>query len=465
MHRRRSAERTSLYPRSKFRLTRLTLDAVDVRILRELIGDVAAQRLQTNPRRPYSMISKRLNISEDTLRLRVRRLYQSGFLRDLPLGLNPRVIGYAASFVFLSVDSERARNEVADTVRSLPGVLWIVTYSPPSVGFLLTYRTPEERDARISQIRPFARPGTLVVVDHTFPRVEGELRATDWRIVQALANAPRMQVAAVAARVGTTTRTVRRRLHRMEEGQTFYVFPDVNIDALSGPIPMSLATFYTDPEAKTRDQAKLLASFEPAYLLTVSSEPAYAAYVFLVPNLSVAERIRTFAGGTSRRAIRRPAPPCGGGKPHVGRVSRGDRPTSRQAPRRRAPSARVSGRAELLESGMPNLPTPPAPLEERVRERNHTISTGPKGFATGFLGHSLLCAAKARILAHGSTGRVPNASNGKTLSMRRGFGHDDSNVRGALFRFEPEASCSELDGIRRRESLCRGEPFRPASLR
>lgn len=270
---------------------------MDARILRELIGDVTAQRLQTNPRRPYSKISERLNISEDTVRFRVRRLYQSGFLRDLPLGLNPRAIGYAASFVFLSVDSERVRNEVADTVRRLPGVLWIVTYSPPSLGFLLTYRTREERDARISPIRPFAQPGTLVVVDHTFPAVEGELRATDWQIVQALANAPRMRISAVAARVGTTTRTVRRRLHRMVEGQTFYVFPDVNIGALSGPIPMSLATFYTDPEAKTRDQAKLLANFEPAYLLTTSSEPAYAAYVFLVPNLSVAETIRTFAGG------------------------------------------------------------------------------------------------------------------------------------------------------------------------
>jgi DNA-binding Lrp family transcriptional regulator len=272
----------------------VALDPLDIRVLRELLSDGARQRLQTNPRRPYSEVAARVGVSEDTVRNRVKKLHGEGFLRAIPVGVNPRVFGFGTSFVFFE-DASPNPAATAAAVGDGMGVLWMVQYVGPCLGILLAHRDIADRDEAVQRLRPLARPGSLVVVDHTFPDLPFELRPIDWRIVRVLTGDPRGGIAKVAEAAGVSARTVRRRLDRLVRAGALYVFPDLDVRALVGRVLVSLAVFYTDPSTKPRDQAALLDRFDASYVLTASPEPTYSAYVFLLPNLAAAEELRAFA--------------------------------------------------------------------------------------------------------------------------------------------------------------------------
>ncbi len=78
--------------------------------------------LQENGRMSYSGIARKLGVPESTVRLRIRKLQNSGIIRKFAALINPFKAGYSI-VAFIAVDVEPSRvKEAAEELSNLPEV-------------------------------------------------------------------------------------------------------------------------------------------------------------------------------------------------------------------------------------------------------------------------------------------------------------------------------------------------------
>lgn len=271
------------------------LDTLDVYILRELLGDTLQQRLQNDPRIALSQVARRLGTTEDTVRNRLMGMRRGGALRGIRMGVNPVLLGCQAWFVFFEASTEERKNDVLRTVRDLPGVLWIISYLGTSAGFLFIGRGPRTLSEALSSL-PSPSPGrSPVIVEHSTPPSSRPLTGTDRRILAPLCHDPRLAFDRVAQETKVSERTVRRRWERLVRDEALFVFPDMDLSKAEGIVMVSLAIFFTNRRAKERFEADLLPLVSSRFLMVPSREPAYAAYILALPNLSQVAELNSMA--------------------------------------------------------------------------------------------------------------------------------------------------------------------------
>ena len=81
----------------------LNPDDLDFRIIREIGG---SRPIQWNVRESYSNIARKLGVDEETVRMRVNRARESGFLPELRMMVNPLLINCREANLDLEVESE-----------------------------------------------------------------------------------------------------------------------------------------------------------------------------------------------------------------------------------------------------------------------------------------------------------------------------------------------------------------------
>jgi DNA-binding Lrp family transcriptional regulator len=95
--------------------------------------------------RPFAVIGERLQLSEDEVRARVRRVKEAGVLRQLSAIFDTRALGYMSALVAAKVDPERI-DDAAAVINEHPGVshnykrnheynLWYTLAVPPGEDF------------------------------------------------------------------------------------------------------------------------------------------------------------------------------------------------------------------------------------------------------------------------------------------------------------------------------------------
>lgn len=94
-----------------------TLDAIDRRILREL---------QNDGRRAFRDIGRQLDISEATVRWRVKRLRDARVLQILGY-VDPRALGYGSMMVLLIKVVPNAHARAIEELTSWPETTWVST--------------------------------------------------------------------------------------------------------------------------------------------------------------------------------------------------------------------------------------------------------------------------------------------------------------------------------------------------
>ena len=87
------------------------MDGLDLKIFRELAHDRARSPFQTDIRRSYATISTKLSIDEDTIRNRLDKLYQTGFLKGWRVLLNPNIVGLKISQVWVEIPPQVSKED------------------------------------------------------------------------------------------------------------------------------------------------------------------------------------------------------------------------------------------------------------------------------------------------------------------------------------------------------------------
>ncbi|HZW56029.1 MAG TPA: Lrp/AsnC family transcriptional regulator [Nitrososphaerales archaeon] len=214
----------------------LHLDDLDVKIIREL-GSPSSP--QWNLRESYANISRKLGVDEETVRLRVKRVKERGFLPAWRLMVNPNLLNLRAVTVELDVDgAEEGKEKAISQLELVDGVTKIIDFN--GKGLLVTVYSEKKDDdgellsRRIRLIESICGSQKLTMFESRFPRPDVRMRKIDWQIVGALREDARQDLEDVAVSLRVSARTVQRRLSAMREGKAVYLSGAPNVGAAGG---------------------------------------------------------------------------------------------------------------------------------------------------------------------------------------------------------------------------------------
>jgi len=202
--------------------------------------------LDTNARRPYSEMAKRLRMSKDAVQYRVERMKELGVIRGFYTVIDPSTLGYMSYRMFIKFRGATPEFEkrLVDYFVKSPYYWWVDNadgFRDLGVGCWLT-STGEFAEKKAELLGKFgqhiARLDEAVYVSfYLYPRTyleqkirdraegqmilcrgeKAEVDELDWKILGLIANDARLSSVEAAQKTGTTPATVLNRMRAMEQ--------------------------------------------------------------------------------------------------------------------------------------------------------------------------------------------------------------------------------------------------------
>ncbi len=256
-----------------------------MRIIRELGSPSSAP---WNVRVSYADISRKLGVDEETIRLRVKRARERGAFPTWQLMVNPRLLGCDAVSLELEVDAEERKAKVLSQIRLVDGVTKLHDYRGKGVQVAL-YSEPGEPLARkIQLIESICGSPKSTQWTSRFPEPSVRMTKTDWKIIKALREDTSKEPAEVAAAIGTSARTVQRRISKMREGKAVFLSGNPNVGGVVGLV-CCFVVYCPDAQHKRSVDANLRSEFRRVGHID-SSPKDYSILGLPCENLAEADR-------------------------------------------------------------------------------------------------------------------------------------------------------------------------------
>jgi DNA-binding Lrp family transcriptional regulator len=225
----------------------LNLDDLDFRIIKELGGSFPPL---WNVRESYSKVSRKLGVDEETVRLRVNRAKECGFLPVWQMMANPLLFNYHEANLNLEVREEQHKADAISKIKLVDGVLNIVDFRGKDLAVHLYYSDNDDAlAAKVSQIESICGSPKLVLWERKFPTPNIQMKQLDWRIIEAMHEDAWRDLDEVAKSLGVSSRTVQRRLSAMIEGRAVYLLRPPNADVVSG-LMCNFLVFFSNVDKK-----------------------------------------------------------------------------------------------------------------------------------------------------------------------------------------------------------------------
>ncbi|BCI51347.1 AsnC family transcriptional regulator [Mycolicibacterium litorale] len=255
------------------------LDGLDLQLI---------DHLQIDGRIPYVELARRLEVTEKTVRRRVSRLIDQGYV-TIAAVTDPSLLGFGSmALALVTVDGSRSPVELADELAQLPETDYVtVTTGPFAVQVELICTDPRElHDVAFGKIR--TTPGVAAVEllpylrlhyqQARFSGVRGDrdgvrprqLDETDRAIISRLAVDGRAAFRDFAAALGVSETTIRFRYTRLVESGAVRVMCIVNPLRL-GYRWSSWVTIRVDGHGSARDVAEALTGLQPVSYVALTS--------------------------------------------------------------------------------------------------------------------------------------------------------------------------------------------------
>ncbi len=267
------------------------MDTLDIRILRELSSDAVSSPLHSDIRKSFGAIATKLKIDDSTVRSRVEKLRQTGFLRGWGLFVNPHLLGYKLAVVWLEAELRTSKDSLISKLRLLEGVTAIVNYFGPLLVLVIFYDTEQSFNRKLELIREISGSENLLHAVYRHPECQIALAQTDWRIIRSLQQAPKKLYRELSQDLGLSTRTIKRRLRRMLEAGALFIIPSLDPPKLEGAILADLLVSYESPESKRTVDDKIKSHFDQFLIVPETAIEEYGSFHFCTPNVSRAHEI------------------------------------------------------------------------------------------------------------------------------------------------------------------------------
>lgn len=164
----------------------------------------------------YPSIAKRLGLSPETVKERVRRMESEGVLVGFEAYPNPRHLGMGLASYLFRVPAKVRRNQILDDTTNVEGVTCCMTFVGQAVCTDIAHHGPDDLARKVKVLgRLMGDAKPFAMQEYPFPPVARALSELDWRIVQCLRGQGRVPLDEVASDLGVSTRTVKRHYDRM----------------------------------------------------------------------------------------------------------------------------------------------------------------------------------------------------------------------------------------------------------
>lgn len=265
---------------------------LDIRIVKEL---TSPSSFRWNVRESYSSIAAKIGVDEETVRRRISRARESGFLKGWQVVLNPHVVGLESAGAQLTVDKEDRKSSVISQIEQLDGVVIMINFHGKGLRVIFYHKDKRDLAEKIQTFKSVCQSKQAIVWKGGFPPFSRALKGTDWQIVRALRKDPRRSPSEIAREVGVSTRTVKRRLTPLTKGMAFYLLPMLDYDKYPG-VACDFLIFCPDP-AKKAEVDKLMRVKTDRLVFSFVDAEGFSIYAMLCLNISEAEEIHNWLKG------------------------------------------------------------------------------------------------------------------------------------------------------------------------
>ena len=268
------------------------LDDIQIRIMKEL---ASPRSFRWDIRESYGSIAERIGVDEETVRRRVKRARESGFLKGWKLFLNPHLIGLESTGMQLEIDDETRKPEVISRVEQVDGVVILIDFHSKALRIILYYRDENDLERKIQRIKSICGSDKLVRWQGGFPGSDLKMKKTDWEIVKAFRQDPRRSPSEVAEEARVSTRTVKRRLTVMTENNCIFMLPEINYDKSNGVASDFLIV--CPDEAKRGEANKQIRAKLDRIVFSLTDVKGFSIFAQICVNLFESEEIQKWIKG------------------------------------------------------------------------------------------------------------------------------------------------------------------------
>lgn len=201
------------------------MDALDIRIVRAMgIRPYERAAKPLDALQP-AHLARATGASVNTVKERIARMIASGIIAGYHAVPNLQHLGLRGEAYYLRFPTEDAKDAALPRILETEGLLELHDFLGKGACADFAFRDESELRVKLGFLQEASGDTAPErFYSREMPRVQRELTAVDWRIVQALRSDPRAQPPALARVVGVSARTVKRHLARMAaEGSIFLV--------------------------------------------------------------------------------------------------------------------------------------------------------------------------------------------------------------------------------------------------
>ncbi len=260
-----------------------TPDDLDIRIVRAL---ASPHSFQWDVRISYARVAAGLKVDEETVRNRLQRMNDARFLLGWQLVLNPVLLGREAAIVEMHVGDTTSKPEAISQLKMVEGVMQIDDFYGRELAVLTLYENEAALARQVNLFSSLCGCPTPVSWRLGFPACELTPTKTDWRIIQALRKTGRARLSDVARGLRVGTRTVKRRLLNLVEGNAFYLDPLLDVGKVGGVRCRFWVT--TEPSQKQAVDKAILSQMHRI----ISTHTAPKEYSLFIAHLANASEVQ-----------------------------------------------------------------------------------------------------------------------------------------------------------------------------
>ncbi len=211
------------------------VDSVDAALLRELWRGGSLGMVRHNPRLSTTTLARSVNLDRSSVRGRLQRWRDEGFLVGFHAIPNPSLFGYTVTGSGISVENPSDKAAALAALAKVEESLSWIDHVGPWIGIASIVSSPMH--ARTLQEVYAKLPGVdeaTPLFDSKWQRTHVDLTPLDWRILRALRHEPEAKLQDIATIVGASPGTVTRRHERLVQGGAVMVLPEVDFTQYTG---------------------------------------------------------------------------------------------------------------------------------------------------------------------------------------------------------------------------------------
>lgn len=190
----------------------MTLDAIDLKILNQL---------GMNSRLSYRNIARSINFTTKRSKDRINNMISSGVISRFIVLVDPSILGYN-KIVSFALRKDLTNKETINKINQIGDIQFQFAVLGGAIGFSLLVKDEGQSNDKIEDLVQYLKPALLgLIVQDQIPERKQKLKTIlsrlDYHIIKQLIINPRVEISDISKNLFVSTKTIRRRLDKIQE--------------------------------------------------------------------------------------------------------------------------------------------------------------------------------------------------------------------------------------------------------